>query len=136
MPFVNLATMHEHHMMAKEYGIHPALTWGVDPLQEQLLGYQLMRATFYGGRAVENRMSQMKRVLEPMPEQPPKGSTWGLKNVWTYSQAVGLESPPAEADEASDEAIAERALLQQREVAPETADLLRGLAASDHHNFG
>lgn len=127
MPFVTLPRMHEHFLMAKEFGIHPALTFGVDPTQDQMLGYQLMRATFYAGRAVEQRLSQTTRVLEPAPESPPRGMFWTERPVWTYRQAVGLDAGPEEADDANAAGIAERAR-QPRTLDPETADLLRELA--------
>lgn len=116
--------------MSKEYGLHPALTWGVDPLAEPLLAYQLLRATFYGGRAVENRLRQTKPALAPNREDAPKGSHWTEAPIWSYAAAVGLEPPPEDAnDEASDEAIADRAL-RRHELEPETADLIRGLIES------
>ena len=92
MPFVGLATLHEHHRMAQAYGIHPAITFGVDPLgPDQWLAHQLMRATFHAGIAVEARLHETRRVLAPLPEPAPKGATWREIPVWTYRQAVGLD---------------------------------------------
>lgn len=125
--------LYEHHRMAQEYGLHPAITFGVDPLRNQLLAYQLMRATFYTGTAIENRLKQTRRELVDLPEQPPKGQTFRDVPMWTYQQAIGSQPPPPEAaeHEASEAAIAERAMQTRREVAPETANLLRGIATNE-----
>lgn len=129
--------MHEHHLIAKEYGLHPAVTWGVDPFADPLMAYQLMRATFYAGRSVDARLRQTTRVMERDQETPPKGYHWTERPIWDYEQAVGLTEPPPEADDlASDEAIHERARHIQREVTPETVSLLRGLAAANGHDHG
>jgi hypothetical protein len=56
-----------------------------------MLAYQLMRATFYAGTAIDNRLKQTRQELTDLPEQPPKGQTWRQVPVWTYRQAIGLD---------------------------------------------
>ncbi|HEY7119517.1 MAG TPA: hypothetical protein VH475_23195 [Tepidisphaeraceae bacterium] len=93
-----LAILHEHHLLASAYGLHPATTFGVDPVTQPLLAYQLLRATYVAGTRVEARLAETKRVSVKLPPRPPKGSTWGEARVWTWEQAVGLAPPPPEAD--------------------------------------
>jgi hypothetical protein len=47
--------------MAKEYGIHPALLLGVDPIADSWLAYQIARATFKWGSYVDSLFAENAR---------------------------------------------------------------------------
>jgi hypothetical protein len=118
--------------MAARYSIHPAITFGVDPFQEQLLAFQLLRATFYTGTIVEGRLKQTRDEEVRAPDPPEKGNTIRQVPVWTYQQAIGQAEPPAGVnDESSEAAIIERAMQQRHEVPTEVANRLRNLGGSD-----
>lgn len=106
-PFADLASLHELHLIAKEYGQDPARLAGIDPREEGWLSWSLRRATFYAGRTVESRLRETRPILAPDPEAAPRGQHWSTEPKWTYAQAVGLEPPPPDADGAAQPSLPE-----------------------------
>lgn len=122
-----MPTLHELHLLAKEYGQDPPALLGIDPKTDQMLAWQVRRATFYAGRTVENRLKETRQALKPNGPDAPKGTHWGHEPKWTWAQAVGLEPPPIDAGD-GDTATAEHAERTRHEIGPDAAAALDGIS--------